>query len=120
MGKYKLEKREKIEYLNSVVFFNIWVGVSECPSVVGNHKWNLVWSHSLSLNLAEVEFSFIGINFVGLESSFDIIKNSEKVTGLIQRNNVHHSKGISGVFSDLIVNFDETFLILNNTVDILS
>ena len=71
--KYKLIKKRKIVYLDCVIFFNIWVRISNGSTIVSDDVWNFVSSHSLTLDLAKLKFSFFLIKFVGLESSLHII-----------------------------------------------
>ena len=99
---------------------NIWVGISDGSSIMGNNERHLIWAHCLFLNLTEFEASLFLINLVGLVSSLDIIKDSEKLSSLFNTNYIHDTERESGVSPDLVINLDISILIFNNNSDFLS
>ena len=104
----------KYTYLDGVVDLDVWVRESNGSTVVGNDMWNLGFTNLLLDNLAELEFTFLGVNSMWLESSLDVIKDSEVLVGLLDGDNIHSSEWEFWVSSDLAVNLDQTFLILND------
>jgi hypothetical protein len=116
--KYKYLKNKK--YLDTVVHMNIWVGISDSSSIMGDNKRYFVGTHRLFLNLTEFEATLFLINLVGLVSSLDIIKDSEKLSSLFNTNYIHDAKWESWVSPDLVINLDISILIFNNNSDFLS
>jgi len=100
--------------LDGVVDLDVWVRESNGSTVVGNDMWNLSLADLLLDDLAKFEFSFLGVNSVWLESSLDVIKDSEVLVGLLNGDNIHGSEREFWVSSDLAVNLDQTFLILDD------
>ena len=107
-------------YLDRVVLLDVGVGESNGSSIVGNNVWDLVSTHGLSLNLAELESSFFSVDFVGLESTLDIVKDSEELASLFNSDDVHHTKRELVISSNLSVDLDQSFLVLNDLDDLLS
>ena len=101
-------------YLDGVVDLDVWVRESDGSSVVGDDVRNLSLADLLLGDLAELEFSLLGVNSVWLESSLDVIEDSEVLVGLLNGDNVHGSEWESWVSSDLAVNLDQTLLILDD------
>lgn len=87
---------------------------SDGSTVVGDDVWNLRLADLLLGDLAEFEFSFLGVHSVWLEFSLDVIEDSEVLVGLLDADNIHGSEWESWVSSDLAVNLDHTFLILDD------
>jgi len=77
--------------LDCVVLLDIGVGEPEGPAVVGNNIGDLVSTHGLASDLAELEGGFFCINLVGLVSSLDIVKNTEELSSFLNSDNVHHA-----------------------------
>ena len=98
---------------------DIGVGISDGSAVMGDDVGDLVGAESLSLDLAELELSLLGVNLVGLESSFHVIENSELLSSLVNGNNIHDSEWVSGVLSDLAIDFNVAILILDYLDDLL-
>jgi len=74
---------ESATYLDRVVFLDVWMGETDSSAVVGDNVWNLVLSKDLSLDLAEFEGTLFCINAMGLEASFDVVKNTEEFASLL-------------------------------------
>lgn len=100
--------------LDGVVDLDVWVRESDGSTVVGDDVWNLRLADLLLGDLAEFEFSFLGVHSVWLEFSLDVIEDSEVLVGLLDADNIHGSEWESWVSSDLAVNLDHTFLILDD------
>jgi hypothetical protein len=98
-------------YLERVVDLDVGVRETDGPAVVGDDVWDLVLSDELLNNLAELEASFLGINGVGLETTLDVVENSEVLTSLGNGNDVHEAEGVLVVSSYSVVNFDVGILI---------
>ena len=71
-------------------------------------------------DFAELEVSLFGINSMGLESTLDIEENSEVFISLLDGDNVHLTKWESVVSSDLSVNLNQSFFILNDLSSLIS
>lgn len=71
-------------------------------------------------DFAEFESGLLGINSMGLESTFNIMENSEMLVGLLDGDNVHLTKWESVVSSDLTVNLNQSFFILNDLSSLIS
>lgn len=96
------------------MLLDIGVRISNSSTVVGHNVGNLVGSHSLSFDTAELELSFLGIDLVSLESTFHVVKDSEELASSLNGDNVHDAEGESGFSSDLAVDLDQTFLVFND------
>lgn len=99
---------------------DIGVGISDGSAVVGDDVGHLVGAESLGLDLAELELGFLGVDLVGLISSLHVVENSEMLSSLVNGNNIHDSEWVSGVLSDLAIDFNVAILILDNLDDLLS
>jgi hypothetical protein len=100
--------------LDGVVDLDIWMRESDGSTVVGDDVWNLRLADLLLGDLAEFEFSLLGVHSVWLESSLNVIEDSEMLVGLLDADNIHGSEWESWVSSDLAINLDITFLILDD------
>lgn len=109
-----------MKYLDCIVLMDVGVGESDGPSVVGNDVRNLVGTHGLSLDSAELESSFFLINFVGLEPTLDIVEDTEIIPSFLNRDDVHHAKRESVISSNLPVDLNQTFLVLNDSHGLFS
>lgn len=89
-------------------------------TVVGHDVWDLLLADALSNNLAELEASLLIVNLVWLESSLDVVENSEILVSFFNSNNVHLAKRESGVSSDLSVDLDESLLVLDDLLSLVS
>merc|ERR1719409_897589 len=63
--------------LNGVVDLDIWVRESNGSTIMGYDMRNLRFANFLLGDLAEFELSLLGVNSVRLESSLDVIEDSE-------------------------------------------
>lgn len=102
------------------MLLDVWVGESEGSTVVGNNVGNLVGAHSLSLDAAELELSFLGVNLVSLVSTFHVVEDSEVLSSSVDGDDVHDTKRELGVSSDLAVDLDESFLVFNDLNSLLT
>jgi len=95
--------------LDGVVLLDLWVGETDGSSVVGNNIGDLVLSEGLSLDLAKLELSLLAFDADWLESSLNVIEDSEVLVGLWDLNNISETEWELGVSSDLTVNLDKSF-----------
>lgn len=101
----------EIAYLNWVEPLDFRMGVSNGSSIVSNNVRNFVGSHRLLDDFAELELSFLLVNFVSLELSLGIVEESEVLSCSFNADYVHHAKRISRISSDFVVNLDHSFLV---------
>jgi hypothetical protein len=93
---------------------------SEGSAVVRGDIWDLLLANILLDNLAELEASFLGVNSVWNESSFNIKQHSEELVGFFNCNNVHLTKWVPMVSPDSTVNLDDALLLPANLNTFLS
>jgi len=93
------------------------VGMREADgsTVMGDDVRDLVLGDHLLGDLAELEAGLLSLDFVGLESSLGIEKDSEVLLGALNRDNIHGTKREARISSDLTINLDETFLVLDDS-----
>ena len=87
---------------------------------MGDNIRNLVWSDGLGGDLAELEFGFLLVNWMGLISSFHVIEHSEVLSSLVEGDDVHESAREGAVSSDSVVNLNEAGLVLHDFLDLSS
>lgn len=109
----------KVE-LDGVVQGDVGVRISHGSTVVGRDVRDLLLVDGLSDNLAELELGLLLVDLVSLESTFDIKEDSEVLVSSLNGDDVHVTKRESGVSSELTVDLDETFLVLDNLSGLLS
>ena len=105
------KRREDCTYLDRVVLLDIWMGETDGSAVVGHNVWNLVLAKDLSLDLAELESSLLRVDFVGLEATFNVVKNAEVFAGLFDGNDVLEPERESWVSPNSVVNLDIGILV---------
>ena len=93
-------------YLDCVVLLDFWVGVADRPAIVGYNVWNLVFAHALSLDFAELESCFFGVDAHWLETTLDVVQDAEVLAGFWDLDNIHKAKWEAWVSSNFVVNFD--------------
>lgn len=107
-------------HLERVINANVWMRESESSTVVCDHIWDLFLANILLDDLGELEASFLGVNSVRNESSFNIKQHSEELVGFFNCNNVHLTEWEPVVSSDSAVNLDEALLLPANLHTFLS
>lgn len=103
--------------LDGVVLLDVGVGETDGSTVVGDNVWDLVLTNALTLDLAKLEASFLGLNSVGLETSLDVVEHTEVLTGLVDGNNILETNGVLGVTSDLVVDSDVVGTLVTDDLD---
>lgn len=103
--------------LQGITDVDIWVGESEGSGIVSDDVWVSVWSEGLLDDLDQLELGFFWGDGLGVESSLDVIEDSESVVRLIDGNDVHDSQWVSVVSSDLSVNLDLRSLVVQDGLD---
>ncbi len=93
-------------YLDRVVLLDVGVGEADRSAVVGHNIRNFVFAKHLSLDLAQLEASLLGVNADGLEATLVVVQNAEVFASLGERDDVHHAEREPVVAADLVVNFD--------------
>lgn len=72
-----------LTYLDCVVLLDVGVGEADSTTIVGNNVWNIALSKNLSLDLAKLELGFFGINAMGLETTLNVVEDTEVFTSLV-------------------------------------
>ena len=93
---------------------------SHGSAVMGGDVRDLFLADLLGDDLAKLESGLLGFDSVGLESSLDIEEDSEVLVGLLNGDNVHLTKRVSVVSSDLAVDLDETLLVVDDLSGFIS
>jgi len=93
---------------------------SDCSSIISDDVWYLSLANSFLGDFAKLESSFLSVNSMRLESTFDVIKNSEMFISLFNSDNVHLTEWESWVSSDLTVDFDISIFVSNDLHGLLS
>ena len=96
------------------------MGESDGPAVVGHNVRNSLLANLLLHDFAEFESGLLLVNFVRLESPFDIIENSEIFISFFNCNNIHLTEWESWISSHLAVDFDETLFVLHDPSRLVS
>jgi len=65
--------------LERIVLLDIWMRESEGSSVMSGYVWNLLLANVLLDNSAELETGLLSVNFVRVESSLGVEKDSEEL-----------------------------------------
>lgn len=107
-------------HLERIANANVWVRESEGSAVVRGGIWDLLLANILLDNLAELEASFLGVNSVWNESSFNIKQHSEELVGFFNCNNVHLTEWEPVVSPNSAVDLDEALLLAANLQTFLS
>lgn len=94
--------------------------VSDSSTVMGTNGRNLILTDFLANDLAEFEFSFLGINLMGLETALDIKEDSVVLVGLLNGDDIHVSERESRISSVLTIDLNKTFLRFDNLSGFLS
>jgi hypothetical protein len=103
--------------LSSVVDGEFRVGESEGSAVVGDDVGDLVGADSLLGDLNELVLSFFLSDVSEDESSLNVVEDSVQFTSLLDGDDVHETSGESGVLSDLAIDSDVSFLVVDDHSD---
>lgn len=103
----------KIE-LEGITDLDVLVSESDGPSVVGDEIGDLVWTECFLLNLAKFELGFGVVDFDESETSFDVIKDAVILLHFRDFDDVHKADRVLVVPTDLLVDLDKTFLIVED------
>lgn len=87
---------------------------SEGSTVMSGDVWNLLFANVLLDNFAKLETSLLGIDFVRVESSLGVEKNSKELISFFNSNNVHLTEWEPVISSDLSIDLDEAFFLSAN------
>lgn len=109
--------------VNEIVFKGITdldfgVRESDGSRVVGNDVRDLVGTNSLSSDLQELVLSFFLAEGLEDESTLGVVEDSERLVSLFNSDDIHKTSGVTLVSSDLTVNKDVLFLIVEDKGDI--
>ena len=86
-------------------------------AVVGNNVRDLVGTKALSLDSAELETGFFGVDSDWLEAALDVVEHAEELTSLVDANNILETNGELGVTSDLVVDLDIVGTLVPNDLE---
>lgn len=90
------------------------VGESDGSGVVSNDVRDLVGTNSLSGNLQELELGFFLVEGLEDESTLGVVEDSEGLFSLFNSDDVHETSGVTLISSDLTVDGDVLFLIVQD------
>lgn len=100
--------------LKGITDLDFGVRESDGSGVVSNDVGNLVGTNSLSGNLQKLELGFFLVEALEDESTLSVVEDSEGLVSLFNSNDVHKTSGETLVSSDLTVNEDVLFLIVED------
>jgi len=106
-------------YLEGIVDLDVGVGEPDGSAVVSYNVGDLVLAEGLLGHLAELVSSLVDVNGVGLEATFDVVEDTEVLTGLGDRHDVHEAKREPVVSSDLLVNLDVGIFVFADLQDVI-
>lgn len=106
--------------LEGVVLLDVWVWVADGAAIVGHDVWDLVLTQDLADDLAELPLGLVGVDGHSLETALDVVKHAEVLAGLINGHDILETDWELGVTSGLLVDLDNTLLLLNNLKDFLT
>ncbi len=95
--------------LDGVVDLDIRVGVSNGASIVSHGDRNLLGGDHNVVDTAELVLGFVLLDFMHNESPFCVEHDTEKITGLLQLDDVHEATGEVAVRSNFTVDLDIAF-----------
>jgi len=95
-----------------IVLLDVGVREADGPAVVGDNVWDFVLTKFLVLDLAELEARLFGVDAVSLETSFNVVEDSEVFAGLGDGNDIHEAEGEPVISPDFVVNLDIGRLVL--------
>ena len=99
-----------------VTLVDFRVGEADGSGVVGDDVGNLVGSNSLGFDLEKFEFGFSFFDLGEGESSLDVVEETIALVGLGDGDDVHDTDGELDVPSELIINLDSGFFVLDDEV----
>lgn len=99
---------------------DVGVGETESAAVVSDNVGDLVLAKGLSLDLAQLEGSFFGLNAVGLETALNIVEDAEVLTSLGNGDDVLETKRVAGITADLVVDLDVGILVFADLDDFVA
>mmetsp|Transcript_39734 Transcript_39734/g.95586 ORF Transcript_39734/g.95586 Transcript_39734/m.95586 type:complete len:241 (-) Transcript_39734:64-786(-) len=94
--------------LNSVVDLDVGVGITQSASVVGDGDRNLLGSHVNLLDTTQLERGLFLVHAMKHKSSLGVEQQTEAIAALLELHDVHESRGVVVVGTDLAVNLDAT------------
>jgi len=96
---------DEIEF-NSVVHLDVWVGVSNGSTVVGDDVGDTLGTELVNTDFEELVGGFLGSDSVDGESTLDVVKKTEVFTGSLEGDDVHEPSWVSLISPDLSINLD--------------
>jgi hypothetical protein len=76
-------------------------------SIMRNQEWDPLPAQLNSLDFSKFVFCFCSLNPMDGESTFGIVDKSEVFAGLFDADHIHKTSRVSGISSDLAVDFDK-------------
>jgi len=77
-------------------------------SIMRNQVWDSPFAHLHSLDLAEFVFRLSLFNAMDCETTFGIVDQTEVLAGLVNGDDIHITRRVGDISSDLAINLDET------------
>lgn len=106
--------------LDGVVDADLGVRVTDGSTVVGDNVGDGVLTDALLLDLAEFELRLGLRDLDSLESSLNVVEDSEGLSGLGDGNDVHEAEGESVVSADLVVHSDVSVVLVSADLEALN
>lgn len=103
--------------LDGVVDRDAWVWVADGATVVSDDEGDTLGANLHLSDFTELIGGFLVTDTVDNESTFNVVKNTEVLAGLLQLDDVHETGGVIDVSTDSIVDFDKT--LHDDAVDLL-
>ena len=105
---------------DSIIDGNLGVDILQSSSVVGDVITGLVGPEEFLLDFAEFVLGFLGLDFDEGESLLDVVEDSVVSVHFGNFDDVHESTRILVVSPDFVVDFDQSFFLVENLLDVSS
>lgn len=96
--------------LESVVNLNGRVRITDGAAVMSDDMRDTLGTKSDRADFEELVGSFLSCDAVDSETTFDIVKETEVLAGLFDRDGVHEAGGERGIGAHFAIDFDQSLL----------
>ena len=109
----------KVEF-DGIVHFDSGVGKANSASVSGDEVSDLVGAHLFALNSAKDEVGFSLLDFHEGEASLHVVEAAPSRAHFRNIDDVHKTDGVLEIATDVLVDVDESFLLVKNDLRFIS